>query len=174
MLVSDGYPVQPPAETDQRPGSAEDAPDPAEPAPPPAQRPGVGKVADRLLDQRAQPRLATVERPLRVGEPVFATPVPDRGVPVLAGPCRSPKPAVEDGGHAAGVQDRIQPRQREEFVLVAAAGPAAVAPQAENRDQVGGPVAIPEDLLPEALPDRVGQSPRAHPPGCSALRASAR
>jgi hypothetical protein len=109
MLVSDGYPVQPPAEADQRSGSAEDAPDPAEPAPPPPQRPRIGKVADRLLDQRAQPRLATVERPLRVGEPVFGAPVPDRGVPVLAALCHSPKPAVEDGGHAAGVQYRIQP-----------------------------------------------------------------
>ena len=36
-------------------------------------------MADRLLDQRAQPRLHPVERPLLVGEPILGPPVPDRG-----------------------------------------------------------------------------------------------
>src|SRR5215204_7257929 len=66
-----GDSVQPPAEADQRPGSAVQIPNPVEPAPPAAQRPGIGQMPDRLLHQRAQPRLAAVVGPLPVREPVL-------------------------------------------------------------------------------------------------------
>jgi hypothetical protein len=50
--------VEPAAQTDQRPGGAEDVPDPVQQPAPAAQRPGVGKMGDRLLHQPAQPRLS--------------------------------------------------------------------------------------------------------------------
>ena len=101
-------------------------PEPVEPAPPAAQRPGIGQMPDRLLYQRAQPGLATVVGALPVREPVRGAPVPDRGVPVLAARGHAPKPLIQQARHAAGVQHLIEPRQRDELVLVAAARPAAV------------------------------------------------
>src|SRR5215204_547070 len=124
-----GDSVQPPAEADQRPGSAVQIPNPVEPAPPAAQRPGIGQMPDRLLHQRAQPGPAAVVGSLPVGEPVLGGPVPDRGMPVLAALGHAPKPPIQQARHAAGVQRLVEPRQRDELVLVAAARPAAVTPQ---------------------------------------------
>src|SRR6266536_110175 len=44
--LSGGYPVQPPAEADERGGGPVDVPDPVQQPAPAAQRPGVGKVPD--------------------------------------------------------------------------------------------------------------------------------
>jgi hypothetical protein len=84
--------VEPPAQADERGGGPVDVPNPIEQASPAAQRPGVGEVADRLLDQRSQPRLATVVNLLRVGEPILGAPVPDRRMPVLAELGQPPNP----------------------------------------------------------------------------------
>src|SRR6266511_3647734 len=78
-------------------------------ATPAAQRPGVGEMPDRLLHQRAQPRLAAVERPLLVSQPVLGAPVPDRGMPVLARLGDAPEAPVEDGGDLSGVQHLAEP-----------------------------------------------------------------
>jgi hypothetical protein len=102
--------VQPAAKADERAGGPVDVPDAVQQPPPAAQRPGVGQVGDRLLHQRAQPCMATVERPLRDGQPVFGAPIPDRRMPVLARPGHAPEPSVEDGGDAGGVQHARQPR----------------------------------------------------------------
>src|SRR6266498_2461301 len=59
---SGGDPVEPPAEADERASRPVDIPDPVQQPAPAAQRPGVGQMPDRLLHQRAQPGLATVER----------------------------------------------------------------------------------------------------------------
>jgi hypothetical protein len=86
-------------------------------------------MGDRLLDQRAQPRLQTVGGPLGVAEPVDGAAVPDRGVPVLAGLGQPTEPPVQQAGGLDVVQHVVQPRQRKQLVLVAAARPATVAPQ---------------------------------------------
>jgi len=86
-------------------------------------------VADRLLDQRTQPRLAAVERPLPAREPILGSPVPDGCMPVLAALGHAPKPPVQDGHHAAGIQHVTQPRKLDQFLLVAAPRPAAVTLQ---------------------------------------------
>src|SRR5215216_4296272 len=52
--------VEPATEADQRPGGTEDIPQPVQQPAPAAQRPGVGQMGDRLLDQGAQPRLHAV------------------------------------------------------------------------------------------------------------------
>src|SRR6266700_4587140 len=75
MVLSCGDAVQPAAEADQRASGAEDVPDAVQQPAPAAQRPRVGQVGDRLLHQRAQPRLQAVERPLLLGEAVFGAPV---------------------------------------------------------------------------------------------------
>jgi hypothetical protein len=77
-------PVQPPTQADQRAGGPEDIPDPIQQPPPAGQRPRVRQMGDRLLHQRAQPRLHAVERPLPTGAPILGPPVPDRHMPVLA------------------------------------------------------------------------------------------
>jgi hypothetical protein len=71
----------------------------------PGRRPGRGiaarasgaaprrwQVRDRLLHQRAQARLQTVEGPLGVAEAVLGAPVPHRRVPVLARLRQPPEP----------------------------------------------------------------------------------
>src|SRR6266498_4492012 len=71
LAPSCGDPVQPPAQANEDAGGPVDVPDPVQQPPPATQRPRVGQMPDRLLHQRAQPRLHAVERPLRVAEPVF-------------------------------------------------------------------------------------------------------
>jgi hypothetical protein len=56
-------------------------------------------MSDRLLHQRAQPRLQAVEGPLGVAEPVDGAPVPDRGMPVLARLGHAPKPPIQQANH---------------------------------------------------------------------------
>ena len=144
----------------QRRGGPVDIPDPVQQAPPAAQRPGVGQMPDRLLHQRTQPRLAAVERPLPVAEAVLGASVlgasvPDRRVPVLAGVGHAPKPPVQQACDAACVQHFPQPRQLDELLLVAAPGPAPVAPQqvapdGAHRQALGGvgvAFGVVEDLL---------------------------
>jgi hypothetical protein len=112
--ASRGDPVQPAAQAHQRPGGPEDVVDPVQQAPPATQRPGACQMGDRLLHQRAQPRLEAVERPLPVGEPVFVAAVPDRRVPVLAclglgtrGPAgRRPRPGPAPGPAPRGCRRR--------------------------------------------------------------------
>jgi hypothetical protein len=82
--LSCGDPVEPAAEADERAGGPEDISDAVQQPAPASQRPGVGQVADRLLHQRAQPRLQTVERPLPIAEAVLGAAIPNRCVPVLA------------------------------------------------------------------------------------------
>ncbi len=93
MLSSCGDPVQPAAQADQRAGGPVHIPHPIQQPPPAAQRPGVGQMADRLLHQRPQPRLAAVARPLAVGEPLLGPAIPDRRMPVRAA---WPAPATPD------------------------------------------------------------------------------
>jgi hypothetical protein len=69
-------------------------------------------MGDRLLHQRAQPRLQAVERPLLVGQPVLGAPIPDRRMPVLTRPGHAPEPSVNDGGDAGAIQHARQPGQR--------------------------------------------------------------
>jgi hypothetical protein len=85
-------PLEPAAEADQRASGAVDVSDPVQQPAPAAQRPGIGEVAGRL-DQRTQPRLAAVERPLPACEPILGSPVPDGRMPVLAvlGHARNPR-----------------------------------------------------------------------------------
>jgi hypothetical protein len=71
MLVSCRDPVQPAAQAHQCPGGAVDVPGAVQQPAPAAQRPGVGQVADRLLDECAQPCLQAVVGPLGVAEGVF-------------------------------------------------------------------------------------------------------
>jgi hypothetical protein len=68
--------VEPAAKADQHASAAEDVLDPVQQPAPAAQRPGVGKVGDRLLHQRPQPSLQPVERALPVGEPILGPAVP--------------------------------------------------------------------------------------------------
>jgi hypothetical protein len=91
-VISRGDPVEPAAEADQRAGGPVDVADPVQQPPPAAQRPRVGQMGDRLLHQRAQPRLQAVERPLGVGETVLGAAVPNRGMPVLARLCQPAEP----------------------------------------------------------------------------------
>jgi hypothetical protein len=76
MLLSCGDSVQPAAKAEQRAGGAEDVPAPVPQPSPAAQCPGVGKMGDRLLHQRAQPCLQAVVGPLLGGEPVDGAAVP--------------------------------------------------------------------------------------------------
>jgi hypothetical protein len=126
MLLSCGDPVEPAAKADERAGGAEDVPDAVQQPPPAAQRPDVGQMADRLLDQRAQPSLQAVVGPLGVAEAVFGAAVADRGMPVLAGLGQSPKPPIQQAWDLDVVQHPLQPCQRRRLVLVAAARPVAV------------------------------------------------
>jgi hypothetical protein len=57
MVVSCRDPVQPAAQADQHAGGAEGVPDAVQQPAPAAQRPGACQMGDRLLHQRAQPRL---------------------------------------------------------------------------------------------------------------------
>jgi hypothetical protein len=66
-------------------------------------------VADCLLDQRAQPRLHPVERPLLVGEPILGPPVPDRRMAALTTLGHPAEPAVDDGGDTAGIEHLAKP-----------------------------------------------------------------
>ncbi len=116
-------------EAEQRAGGPVEVTDAVQQPAPAAQRPGVGQVGDRLPDQRTQACLQAVERPLGVAEAVLGAAVAGRRVPVLARGGQPPEPAVQQAGDAAGVQHPAGPRQRQEFVLVAAARPAPVAPQ---------------------------------------------
>jgi hypothetical protein len=86
-------------------------------------------MSDRLLHQCAQPRLEAVVGPLLLGELVFGAAVADRRVPVLARLGHAAEPAVQQAGDLDPIQRAIQPRQGEEFLLVAAARPAAIQPQ---------------------------------------------
>jgi hypothetical protein len=77
MVLSCGNSVQPAAEADECAGGPVDVPDAVQQPAPAAQRPGVGQMGDRLLHQRAQPRLQTVERVLGVAEAVLGPAVPE-------------------------------------------------------------------------------------------------
>src|SRR5919198_1775168 len=143
MLLSCGDPVQPAAQADQRVGGAEAVPDPVQQPTPAAQRPGVAQVGDRLVHQRAQPGLQAVVGPLLPGKPADGAAVPNRGMPVLAGLGHAAEPAIQQAGDLDAVQHSLQPCQLDELVLVAAARPAAVAPQqvavdARQRQALGG------------------------------------
>src|SRR6266545_2422977 len=125
MLVSSGDPVQPAAEADQRASGAEDIPGAVQQPAPAAQRPGVGEMPDRLLDQRPQPRLEAVVGPLCLGELVLGAAVAGRGVPVGPGLGHAAEAAVQQAGDLDLVQDVLQACQDDELLLVAAARPAA-------------------------------------------------
>src|SRR6266540_6818903 len=172
LAPSCGDPVQPPAQANEDAGGPVDVPDPVQQPPPATQRPRVGQMPDRLLHQRAQPRLHAVERPLLVAEPVFGPAVPDRRVPVRTGLGHAPKPPVQQARHAGGVQHLAQPRQLDELLLVAAARPATVAPQqvapdGRQRQPLGGmgvPLGVVQDLLvdPAGGPLHPGAEPVDH------------
>src|SRR5512132_2011 len=87
-------------------------------------------MPDRLLHQRAQPRLAAVERPLPIAEPVLGATVPNRRMPVLARLGHAAEPSVHQSGDLDTAQHLVQPCQFDELVLVAAARPA---PSIHNR-----------------------------------------
>jgi hypothetical protein len=64
-----------------------------------------------------------------VGQPILGPPVPDLGMPVLAGRGQPAKAPINQGDGPRDVKHLSDPRQRQQFVLVAATGPAAVTPQ---------------------------------------------
>src|SRR5512133_3163261 len=101
-----GNPVEPAAEADERAAGAEDIPDAVQQPAPAAQRPGVGQVADRLLDQRAEPCLQAVVGPLGVAEPVDGAAVPDRRMPMLARLGQPAKPTIQQAWDLDLVQQR--------------------------------------------------------------------
>src|SRR4029450_4561450 len=90
-----------------------------------------------------------------VSAPVGGSPVADRRVPVLADPGQAPEPTVDQGNDAGRVQHLADPRNLQQFVLVAAAGPATIAPQQVamqrgDRDAlrgVGTALGVVQDLL---------------------------
>jgi len=116
--------MEPSAEADQCGGGSVDGTDPVQQATPAAQQPGAGQLPDRLLHQRAQAGLVAVVGALSVGAPI-----PDLGMPGLAGRSQPAKPPINQGDGPRDVQHLSDPRQRQQFVLVAATGPAAVTPQ---------------------------------------------
>src|SRR5512132_2887420 len=136
LAGSCGDSVQPAAQADQRTGGPEDLPDTGQQPTPPPQRPGACQMGDGLLDQGSQSCLQAVVGALVVAEPVDGAAVPDRDVPVLPGLGQPTEPAVQQACDLDVVQDPLQPGQLEEFVLVAAARPAAIDPQqvAPDRD----------------------------------------
>jgi hypothetical protein len=75
----------------------EDATDPGQQATPAAPRPGAGQLPDRLLHQRAQAGLVAVVGALSVGQPILGPPVPDLGMPVLAGRGQPAKAPINQG-----------------------------------------------------------------------------
>src|SRR5829696_1642603 len=100
-------------------------------------------MPDRLLHQRAQPRLAAVERPLPIAEPFLGATVPNRRMPVLARLGHAAEPSVHQAGDLDTAQHLVQPCQFDELVLVAAARPAPVHPQqvavdGRQRQALGG------------------------------------
>jgi len=66
---------------------------------------------------------------------------------VLAALGHAPKPSIQQARHAAGIQHLVEPRQRDELVLVAAARPAAVTPQKVAMGGVGVAFGVVPDLL---------------------------
>ena len=72
--------MEPSAEADQCGGGSVDGTDPVQRATPAAQRPGAG-----LLHQGAQAGLVAVVGAFSVGQSILGPPVPDLGMPVLAG-----------------------------------------------------------------------------------------
>jgi hypothetical protein len=129
MVLSCGNPVQPAVKADERRGGAADVPGAVQQPAPAAQRPSVGEMGDRLLDQRAQSSLQAVERPLGVAEAVLGAAVADRCVPVLTHLGQPAESPIQQAGDLDIVEDPLQPCQFDELVLVAAARPATVAPQ---------------------------------------------
>src|SRR4029450_10529817 len=125
MVLSCGNPVQPAAKADERRGGAEDVPDPVQQPTPAAQRPGVGEMPDRLLDQRAPPSLQTVEPPRGVAGAVLGATVPDRRVPVLTPLGQPAESPIQQAGDLDIVEDPLQPCQFDELVLVAGGRPGA-------------------------------------------------
>src|SRR6266511_5741993 len=88
-------------------------------------------------------RLQAVVGPLGVAAPVDGAAVPDRCMPVRARLGQPPKPPVQQAWDLDAVQHPLQPRQREELVLVAATRPATIHPQqvtpdGRHRQALGG------------------------------------
>jgi hypothetical protein len=100
-------------------------------------------------------RLYAVVGPLGVAEPVDGAPVPDRRIPVRATLGQPTEPAVQQAGDLDLIQRPLQPCQLDEFVLVAAARPAAVHPQqiapyGAHRQPLGG-VGVPFSVVQHPL-----------------------
>jgi hypothetical protein len=100
-------------------------------------------MGDRLLHQRAQPRLLPVVGPLPISEPVDGAAVADQGMPVLALLGQAAEPAVKQAGDLDLVQRVVEPRQLDELLLMAAARSATVHPQqvavdGRHRKALGG------------------------------------
>src|SRR6266508_5341989 len=87
--------VEPPAQANEDASGPVDIPNPIQQPTPATQRPGVSQMPDRLLHQRAQRRVAAVERPLSVGQPILGPSVPDRHMPVPARLGYAPEPPVQ-------------------------------------------------------------------------------
>ena len=138
-------------------------------------------MADRLLHQRAQPRLHAVVGPLGVAEPVDGAAVADRRVPVLPRLGHAAEPSIQQAGDLDRIQRVVQPCQGEQLLLVAAPGPAAVHPQQVTPDRahrpalggVGVPLGVIQHLL--VAPPSGSLHPGAEPihqhrlPGCGHL-----
>ena len=90
--------MEPSAEADQCGGGSVDGTDPGQRATPAAQRPGAGQMPDRLLHQGAQAGLVAVVGAFSVGQSILGPPVPDLGMPVLAGRGQPAKAPINQGG----------------------------------------------------------------------------
>jgi hypothetical protein len=143
--------MEPSAEADQCGGGSVDGTDPVQQATPAAQRPGAGQLPDRLLHQGAQAGLVAVVGAFSVGAPILGPPVPDRGMPVLAGRGQPAKAPINQGDGPRDVQHLSDPTQRQQFVLVQLPGQP---PSHHSR-----PPWIVDTTTPWALAHRASRTP---------------
>jgi hypothetical protein len=134
--------------------------------------PASGATTRHWPDARSTAPLARAARPgsgcrlvarRRVG-PWCAGPRPGRASGRGALPC--PETPIQEARHAGGLQHLVEPGQRDELVLVAAARPTAAAPQklapdGRHRQGVGG-VGVAFGVVPDLL---VGPSAGSLHPG---------
>jgi hypothetical protein len=127
----------------------------------------LAEMGDRLLDQRAQPSLQAVERPLGVAEAVLGAAVADRCVPVLTHLGQPAESPIQQAGDPDIVEDPCSPASSMSSLLVAAARPATVAPQqvaVDGRDgKALGAVSVPLGVVHDLLVGPAGGS--LHPGG---------
>jgi hypothetical protein len=120
--------MEPSAEADQDGGGSVDGTDPAQQATPAPQRPGAGQMPDRLLHQGARPAWSQLWRAQRRSADPWSAD-PRSGHASAGGSWPARESPINQGDGPRDVKHLSDPRQRQQFVLVAATGPAALTPQ---------------------------------------------